>query len=179
MMSGLLPRATTYDLWQWSADEQSRAVSPTHPVVELSADDLATIDRDRPGYGPMARSYFTAGHHASGIRIDGRIVALKWHVVNESDRPRRVKGYYPLRPGHALLHAAWTHPDHRGQGLHQTLIGHDVATLTRRHPDAVLEAVILPDNATSVHNYRKAGFVPAGTLFVLSWLRWSWPRFGS
>src|SRR5690606_5504164 len=105
------------------------------------------------------------------------VVALSWYVFNNYDEQLRVKRYYPLRPGHALLHADWTSPAHRGRGLHKLMLTERVHIIRSRYAKPEIESAILPSNVASARNYQNVGFVLRDHLRVISWASFSSGRF--
>ena len=135
-------------------------------VQEISDSTIQLVERSRPGYGAVARGYLAAGHVGVAVVIDANIISMGWCFINAEPHNLRVKGYYPLRSNHALLHADWTHPDYRGRGLHLTTIVERVRLIRAGSSARSAEASIAERNAASAVNYDRAGFKIVNQLVV-------------
>jgi len=144
----------------------------------LTYGDTSDVELARPGYGDIARRYLGADHRGVVVRVDGDVAAMAWYIVNTTERTVTVKGYHPLRPGYALLHAAWTHPNHRGKGLQRETIKFRAHQIASTHPFHTLEAAVSPSNIASSRNYQHLGFTASGTLYVTSWMGRAVARVG-
>lgn len=176
----LLPRYQQYVIWRMREDNTLPNGAWSSPITRpITSDAVDTIEEIRPGYARMACRYLERGHQGVILLTDGLPSALGWYVINRGDRTKTVKGYYPLAPGHAFLHADWTHPEFRGQGSHKALITARVEEIRRIDRGITIETTILPSNLASTHGYQRLGFHPDGRLRVVSWQRWSIGRLTS
>lgn len=177
--SALVPKIETYNIWS-SPPRIPKEI--THDsgflIRELKLDDVKALDRARPGYGASAKRYFEEGHQCVGLLDGENISAFGWYYINDSSsETRKLKGYHPLYPEHALLHADWTHPEFRGRGLHKVLVSSRLEILSCVSSVREIEAAIHPSNKPSEKSYVRAGFEVSRKLTVFSWLRFSVGRF--
>jgi hypothetical protein len=135
--------------------------------VTIDESVLAQLEESRPGYGRVARHYLTEGHFGVGIVVGSQIAAIGWIYPNASSVGRPVS-YYQLPPRTAWFHADWTHPLHRGRGLHRETIRLRAQWLSESEPAVQrAEANITTDNVASLRNYAASGFTDAGVVRAL------------
>ena len=180
MIRKLIPRLREYEVWQYSS-ENAPATSTPRPCLltwsEITVENAAELGSARAGYTAAALRYLEQGHRGILLRLNGELASVGWFAINDGERVTRVKGYYPLRPGHSLLHADWTDPIHRGKGLHAVTIAERVRLIGQINPESLVEVNIQQENQASVRNYARAGFRQTGRLVVLSWARIRTARF--
>lgn len=70
----------------------------------------------------------------------------------------RFETHRPQDEPHAYLSLLATHPDHRGQGIAQTLVRENLAEFDRQHLPAYLEST----NPANDHRYERLGFAKIG-----------------
>lgn len=167
------PRINSYGVWTLTQADTRQRERARAAVTHVNETSLSRIEESRPGYAAAAERYLHDGHMGILIQTDNAVAAMAWMVSNPGSRTRRVKRYYPLRPGHTLLHADWVHPEFRGEGMHAKLIEARLDILSATHGAGEIEANIEETNKVSIHNYERAGFQRSHTLTVASWSRWS------
>lgn len=161
----IIPQA--YQTYRVAALPAVQGVTPfLHHWRAISASSIPEIDRSRPGYGSSALRYLSEGHSGFMVMIGEEVAAMGWLYVNTTSSRVRLKGYFPLEPRSAYLHADWTHPDYRGQGLHSECIRWRQSQGNLVPACDQMLASIDPQNAPSIHNYRKAGFRHVDTMKV-------------
>lgn len=166
-----LPNVKRYDLLtaELSPDPHTKLKAPTgYEIKRLDTTGLEEIELGRPGYSPRAERYFNEGHEAFGVvdESSGRIVALGWVFSNETPTSQRVKDYFVVEPKEGYLHAAWTHPDHRGKGLQTLLVATRLEHLHKKPGIATAVTNIESDLIVSQKAVAKAGFTKSATLLV-------------
>lgn len=166
----LIPRIAKYSLLEYNPINKNHSCHAHHDIVRITHNSIRDFDEVRPNYQDIARNYLDTGHNGYAIYIDGRIASVAWSYLNKTQQTLRIKGYYPLRPGCAFLHAAWTHPKYRGNGLHRELIHFRLNHILTQNETRIIETNIATSNIASLKNYRKIGFEPTGSLNVYSWL---------
>ena len=166
-----LPNVKRYDLLsaELSPKPNMKLEVPSgYEIVRLDATDLEKIELGRPGYSPQAERHFNEGHEAFGVVDEsfGRIVALSWVFSNETPTRQRVKDYFVVEPKEGYLHAAWTHPEHRGKGLQTLLVATRLEHLRNKPNLATAVTNIERDLVASQKAVAKAGFAKSATLLV-------------
>lgn len=143
-----------------------------HQLAPITHESLPQIEAARPGYSRTASKYLAAGHRGVACLLDGNVVGTAWYMVNSNVTGKRYVSYFPLDPGACWLHAAWTHTDHRGKGIHKRMLTARIKDALARHGNVDFVANVETDNAPSLHNLTALGFRERGTLLVVSWWRW-------
>lgn len=88
------------------------------PATDHDIDEIVReLVRDEPGY--VIRNLWSQGHHCFVARSDGRIVAYDWIGFSKLQEEEFA---ITLEPEHAFCLNAYTHPDHRGRGIHYELL---------------------------------------------------------
>jgi GNAT superfamily N-acetyltransferase len=73
--------------------------------------------RDEPPI--VIRTLWSEGHHCLVARHDGRVIAYDWIAFSTvQEEEYRIE----LQPDHAFCLNAYTHPEHRGRGVHYALL---------------------------------------------------------
>lgn len=168
--SALLPR--TYNILRREAasHEPADRRSPLARWERVTSDAIPAIENSRPGYSRSAQEYLLSGHIGVTGWVGENLAAMGWLFINSTDREVRVKGYFPLPPFSAYLHADWTHPDWRGRGLHRESISHRTELAAESRSCEHVLTNIEPDNTPSMRNYLTSGFRRTGDLRV--WPAW-------
>lgn len=82
--------------------------------IEAIARDLV---RDEPAF--VIRNLWSQGHHCFVAKRDGRVVAYDWIGFSTLQEEEFT---ITLEPQHVFCLNAYTHPDHRGRGVHYELL---------------------------------------------------------
>jgi len=77
---------------------------------------------------------------------------------------RRFDANHPASPPHAYLSLLATHPDHRGRGIAQGLLGESLAEFDQASIPTFLES----SNPANNHRYVRAGYSPFGEILAPS-----------
>lgn len=172
--SALLPRK--YDVF-YREPASHETMDTLHPLPRwerVTSGSMQAIEHSRPGYSRSAHVYLTNEHIGVVGYVGDNLAAMGWIFINTTDREVRVKGYFPLPPFSAYLHADWTHPDWRGRGLHRASISHRIEIAAESRSCEHILTNIEPDNTASIRNYLGSGFRRTGELKV--WPAWEMIR---
>ncbi len=126
--------ADAHVLWVWANDAAARAASGNRPVIPWP-EHLAWLE--------------------SRLRTDTALV-----LVAETGDLRPV-GTIRFETDDGWRHARLSYtiaPERRGRGHGRALLDQGVAALRRAHPEAVVEALVRPDNEPSLHLFRTLGW---------------------
>lgn len=159
-----------------SVAAQYLALKDGFEIKIIDTDLYDALDEARPGYLHWAHHYIIAGHTGFAVVHGGKVVATAW-LQRGPHSGGAGASYYPLAENAYWLHADWTHPEFRGQGLQKVLIARRVAAVYDENPSAVVECNIEPGNSVSIRQYQKLGFGITGKLVrlvVTSEKGWSW-----
>lgn len=148
-------------------------LSPDYGVLEVTE---ANVDRVLDFRGEAQRVAFKhfLREGCDGIYAihHGVVVGHAW-LTTARGEPLLANGYFPLRPGDALIHHCHVAKSARGQGIFPLLIRHLSAQGSGR---VFIDASVR--NHASLSGIRRAGCRPVGRLTALAWRGHAlvWPK---
>jgi ribosomal protein S18 acetylase RimI-like enzyme len=128
--------------------------------------DLSTVIDGDNGEIAAAALWIAPGESELSHDQEGGLTALIEGALDSTGAAsmfelwERFDANHPAQPPHAYLSMLATHPDHRGRGIAQGLLGESIAEFDRAGIPTFLES----SNPANNHRYVRAGYVPMGEI---------------
>lgn len=151
------------------------ADSDTPPLAweQLSGEGLAEILDANPEADPKEILERQAeGQICYAWRDEGRMIHYRWYATGPSRLPFLELTWFPEDGDYTAL-GAFTHPGHRGRGVHNALVQQGLARARALGLRRVV-SFVAEWNSPSIRVAVRAGLRQSGTvtLWTLGWIRW-------